>query len=105
MTPEITWWELSVTVPSELADDLCGLLLYHGALGAELNIPSLQPPPLVNAPPRDENASTLLASYDAELSREAVLCAAAEALQAARTSPRVPAAVIHNKVPCTTAAV
>lgn len=81
MTPEITWWELSVTVPSELADDLCGLLLYHGALGAELNLPGLQPPPLVNAPPRDENASTLLASYDAELSREAVLSAAAGALQ------------------------
>lgn len=81
MTPEITWWELSVTVPSELADDLCGLLLYHGALGAELNIPSLQPPPLVNAPKRDKTASTLLASYDAELSGEAVLDSAAGALQ------------------------
>ncbi len=74
MTPEITWWELTVTVPAELADDLSGMLLYHGALGAELNIPSLRPL-------RDEKDSTLLASYDAELSREAVLNAATGALQ------------------------
>jgi len=80
MNHQDPWWELSLTVPIPLAEDLCGLLLFHGALGAELASHALPAPPLKSSAPKiAANQTGILTSFDQSLSEDAVLDIAAAA--------------------------
>lgn len=80
MSPDASWWELSLTVPAASADDLCGLLLFHGALGAELATRDLPAPDFIKPPlPLPTGQAGIRASFDPTLPETAVQSAAEQA--------------------------
>lgn len=76
MSSSTSWWELSLEVPAWLVDDLCGVMLYHGALGASLTSRDLPAPPIDGQPlctPTKTEHELIYVSFDAEQTKEEVL--------------------------------
>lgn len=83
MSHETSWWELSLEVPAPLADDICGMLLYNGALGADLTSHDLPAPPCDGKDPLSElkkDHTIIRTSFDAKDPKETVLEMAQTAL-------------------------
>ena len=83
MTDPVSWWEVELEIPVPIADDVCGMLIFHGAQGAGLESHEFPPPPKNDGNPRNapsEGHAKVLASLTVDLSQETVLQIVATAL-------------------------